>query len=94
MLKEEAPVEGLQDECLCVGVRLIVISLQSTKNTDEDATVEHRLRIHSCDHSVYLLECETLKFLQDLWCSLDLLTFERHERELILQMFSSIRLLM
>lgn len=49
---EEGILEGLQDKHLRVSVWRILIALQSSQDTDQHSSVQHRLRVDRCDDSV------------------------------------------
>lgn len=57
----EGSVLGLQHEHLRVRVWGILVALQSAKDTDQHATVQHGLRIDRCDDSVQFLEAQRLQ---------------------------------
>lgn len=57
----EGSVLGLQHEHLRVRVWGILVALQSAKDTDQHAAVQHGLRVDRCDDSVQFLEAQRLQ---------------------------------
>lgn len=80
VLQHKRAVQGLEHKYLGEGVRRVLVALQSSYDADDDAAVQHGLRVHRCDHSVDVLEAQTVEFFHDGSRTLELLPFESHQR--------------
>jgi len=82
MLQHKRVVQGLEHEHLGKWVRRVFIALQPSYDTDDDAAVEHGLRVDCGDHSADVLEAETGELFHDGLRPLELLALKSHQRSL------------